>query len=35
MYADTIRVNLHHFKPENDPEGKLACDLEIKDVLAM
>ena len=35
MYADTIRINVHHFKPEGNPEGTMAADVEIKTALSM
>jgi hypothetical protein len=35
MYADTIRINLHHFKPENDDSVTMAADMEIKTALGM
>lgn len=35
MYADTIRLNLHHFKPANDDNANMAADMEIKTILAM
>ena len=35
MYADNIRINLHHFKPENTPDGPMAADTDIKTALSM
>jgi hypothetical protein len=35
LYADTIRVDLHHFRPENDPAGNPGTDNEIKTALGM
>lgn len=35
MLADTIRINLYHFKDENDPNGKLTADNELKTLLGM
>ena len=35
MYADNIRINLHHFKPENTPDGPMAADNDLKTALSM
>ena len=35
MLVDTVRVNLYYYRPENDPSGSLACDKEIKTLMAM
>ena len=35
MYADNIRINLHHFKPENSLDGPMAADNDIKTALSM
>lgn len=35
MLADTIRVNLYHFKDQNDPNSKLTADNELKTLLGM
>ena len=35
LYADTIRLDLHHFKPEGEPTGTLGTDNEIKVALGM
>ena len=35
MQADTIRVDLYHFRPENDQSANLSADAEIKGALGM
>ena len=35
LYADTIRVDVYHFRPEGDTESNLGADLEIKTALGM
>jgi hypothetical protein len=35
MYADSIRINVHHFKPDGNPEGTMGADVEIKTALSM
>ena len=35
MLADTIRIDLYHYKEENDPTGKLTADTELKTSLGM
>jgi len=35
LYADTIRIDVFHFRPEGEPESNLGADLEIKTALGM